>query len=219
MRSPTKSAAALVGLLAAAAGPLAAPAAATTVATRGGRPTCKRAGSRTIASSPQARVYAITGRDDGEYGAPTTIVGCWRAKERRRVALLRHGVGQALFVDRKRLAGRYVALQTTVVDAACTKYMGSSPECFTYRLASYDVRTGRHRAQGDGAPAAFALTTRGWLAWVTAPDGSGAATVFARDGAGRRQLDAGAIDPRSLSVTDDVVSWTRDGVEQTATVR
>lgn len=219
MRSPTKRAVALAVVVAAAAGPLAAPAAATTLVTRPGRPTCKRAGSVTIASSTQVRVYAISGRDDGEYGAPTTIVGCWRAKPRRRVALQHYGSGQSVSVDRKRVAGRYVALQTTVVDVACSKYMGASPDCISYRLASYDVRTGRHRAQGDGAPAAFALTTHGWLAWVTAPDASGAATVFAQDAAGRRQLDAGAIDPRSLSATADVVSWRRDGIEQTATLR
>lgn len=219
MRSPTKLALAAAAAVAA-AGSLAAPAAATSLVARPGRPTCKRAGSRTIVSSPQARVYAIVARgDDQEYGPPTTIVGCWRGQEHRRVVLQRHRLGLAVFVDRKRLSGRYVALQTTVVDAACTKYMGSSPDCVSYGLASYDLRTGRRRAQGDGNPAAIALTTRGWLAWVRQPDASGAATVFAQDGAGRRQLDAGAIDPRSLSVTVDVVSWTRDGAEQTATLR
>lgn len=216
MRSPFTGALALAVV---AAGSLAAPAAATTLVTRPGRATCKRAGSVTVASSPQARVYALTGRDDGEYGPPTTIVGCWRAQPSRRVVLQRYGSGQAASFDGRRLAGRYVALQTTVVDVACSKYMGASPECITHRLASYDLRTGRHRAQGDGAPAALALTTRGWLAWVTPPDASGAAAVVAQDGAGRRQLDAGAIDPRSLSATADVVSWRRDGAEQTATLR
>lgn len=218
MRSPTKLALAAAAAVAA-AGSLAAPAAATSLVARPGRPTCKRVGSRTIVSSPTARVYAIVGRDDGEYGAPVTVVGCWRAQERRRVVLQRFGAGQSASVERKRLAGRHVALQTTVVDVACTKYMGSAPECVSHGLASYDLRTGRLRASGDGRATAFALADRGWLAWVTQPDASGAVAVWAQDGAGRRQLDAGAIDPRSLSVTVDVVSWTRDGVEQTATLR
>lgn len=211
----------LVALLAALAalGLAAASASATTIATRGGRATCRRAGSRTLASSPTARIYAVTGADDGEYGAPVTVYGCLRRRDRRRVVLQRFSSTRAVTVVGRRLAGRYAALAESVTDVACSKYMGAAPECTTARLASFDLTTGRVRALGSAPVAAFALTPQGWLAWVAKPDPLGLADVVARDSRGVRRLDRGAVDPASLSSAGSVVSWVRDGVEQTAALR
>lgn len=221
MRSSTARLLAAAPLLTAACAAFAtAPAAATTLATRPGRPTCQRARSRTLVSSPTARVYAVTGHDDGEYGAPTTVYGCLRLHDRRRVVLRRFSATQAVTFPRRRLAGRYVALSESVVDVACTKYMGAASECSSARLASYDLRTGRARARADSPAAdALALSARGWLAWVGPADTAGVRTVRVRDSAGERVAGGGAVDPRSLSVTGDLASWVADGAEQTATLR
>jgi hypothetical protein len=198
----------------------AAPAGATTVATRPGRATCQRARSHTLVSSPTARVYTVTGADDGEYGAPVTLYGCRRFHDRRRVMLRRFSSTEAVTFSNRRLAGRYVALTESVVDVACSKYMGAAPECAFSRLVSYDLRTGRVRARADSPAAdALALSARGWLAWVGPADAAGQRTVRVRDSAGERVADSGAIDPRSLSVTGDLASWVRDGAERTATLR
>lgn len=46
-----------------------------------------------------------------------------------------------------------------------------------------------------------------------------AACLLAEDSAGRRTLDSGAIDPKTLAVELTIVSWTKAGEERFARLR
>lgn len=213
MRAP-----ALLLLLAATALGLGAAGGGSAVAARTARrATCARAHSQTLASSAAARVFLVYGRDDDLYGPPATVFGCLR-RHPRPVVLQRFAAGDAPTVTGRRLAGRYAALAETVVSVACSKYMGDAPECTTFRFASWDLTTGRVRATGRAPVAAFVLSSHGWLAWTTPPDPLGLTDVVAVTATGTRTLDRGAVDAGSLRLAGSLLSWTRAGAPQSATL-
>jgi len=93
-------------------------------------------------------------------------------------------------------------------------------------FASWDLRTGRvhlDRLSEPGLDLYHPLVvspTDGAIAWIYSNGQTdSSATVNADDTGGYRRLDIGAgIDPTSLRLSGNVVSWTHDGLTRTATV-
>lgn len=153
------------------------------------------------------------------YGQETRIYGCWHRARPRLLEALESG-DEPSFVGTA-FAAHYVGYAADHLDMMCAKVMGADPRCQSSRLHAFDLRTGRQRVSVtlDARPAQFALGTRGWLAWVTAPDAQGVREVRGAAGGATRTLDRGAIDPDSIRVRGDDASWRRDGVRRTAPLR
>ncbi len=177
------------------------------------RRSCARPGAHVLARSATARIFWVEHGESSEYGTAVTLYGCLAARGRA-VRLGSFADTDAVAVRHVRLRGPFVAYALTVVDVPCSKY--TSDPCDRAAVEVYDLRSGRARVRARARADAVALTASGWVAWVTpAPR-----AVDARDSAGRRRLDTGAIDPRSLAATGrHGVAWTRDGARRSAVLR
>ena len=106
-----------------------------------------------------------------------------------------------------RLAGRWVAWQRP-------ERRGQ------WRIAVHDLRSGRERlVNGRVAAHSLGLTTRGSVVW--AQIGTTSATpLFANELLrGRRVLDPGDVDARSVTLTGRRVRWLSGGAKRSAQVR
>lgn len=180
------------------------------------KPACAKKGSKTVASSRAARVFATGTKESGR------LYGCWKANGRRvRLATRASELEASSGFSDVRLVGRYVAWFADATDLTCAKYQQCPPGYSNYSGAVhvYDLRARRtvRTAAGIVTSPGLALTQRGAVAWIS---GSGpTAEVHAADGAGTRTLDTGAIAPASLKAEISIVSWVRDGVERFARLR
>jgi hypothetical protein len=177
---------------------------------------CSAKGAQIVARSGTALLLSAPVGSDDEYGPGTRVMTC--RKGHPRVTLVSTGPGDAIAVSHVVFTPGYVAFAFSRASTACSKYLGDDPQCFSVGVSSYNRRTGKPRASGTGAADALVATSAGWLAWLSAPDATGARTLSAVDGAGRRVLAAGVIDPASLTVAGAVVGWSAGGVAAAATL-
>src|SRR3954452_9847838 len=158
-------------------------------------PSCHIPGGRVIASGAVAKLIAIP----SPKGA--ALFACIR-RSGRKVAL-DDGYADA------QVAGRWVAWQRP-----------GGPG--RRRIAIHDLRTGRERlVDGHVAAHSLRLTVRGSVVWAQQQASSTATPLYANETtSGGRLLDAGPVDPTSITLTGRRVSWfTQDEVERTAFVR
>ena len=182
-------------------------------------PTCKRAGSKTVAQNRAVRVYTVTHSD------AKRLIACRRSTGRR--ATLFSNAGEELYTsstfDSVRLRGYYVAWSSSTTDSSCK---ASCPDpnynATTSSIRLHNVRTRRSRIVSDESPVSRALvvSNRGGVAWASHSAGMGPVEIRISVRAGDiRVLDRGRIDPRSLSIEIEIISWKRDGVERFARLR
>jgi hypothetical protein len=149
------------------------------------------------------------------YGIPATVYACFPARKRR-TKLFEIPSSEVWTHKIMRLNERYFAFAATTEDIVCEKYM--QPDCTGAYVESFRVANGAARC-GTSVPAtsALALTSRGWIAWLSG--GSQPSTLSACDSAGSRTLDQGTIDPPSVRALGTSVEWTRDGQPRSAQLR
>jgi hypothetical protein len=159
------------------------------------------------------------GPDDGEYGPPQALFGCWSARHspRRLVTFPDESTGSLtrLGADRARarFAGHFAAFSLVFTSSTCEKYAQSG--CASVLTESVSLRTGRRRAQARSPLAAddLALTGAGWFGWLpTGPD----PPLLGVDSGGQRTLDPGPVDAGSLSASGSGVAWTVAGARRGA---
>ena len=176
-------------------------------------PSCAKAGSATVRSSDQVRVYRLL-EDAGNDVVNDHLVACWRPTGRRMTLTTGYsssGYDQAY--ANVRLSGPRVALAILRWSDAC-KY-----ECDDLSLAgsaSVEVFDIRSRKRVHQVPIPFpgqvsdvALTPGGSVAWIAGD------RVQATDRGGTRTLDTG-VATRPLDAEGSIVSWVRGGAEQFA---
>jgi hypothetical protein len=179
---------------------------------------CRAKGSGTVVETRAARVYV-----GGEY-----VWGCL-FKVGRRVRLAPLWIDDLVRPRRPapiRLAGRYVAFQSFLVD-----HYGYGNDV----VATVDLRSGRtvHSWErsfdpscGETKAIALLLTRRGSTAWTTQVDDSPATCggkvtfgVMKADRSGTKVLDSGeSVDPRSLRRDGDKISWRNGSSTRSATL-
>jgi hypothetical protein len=192
-------------------------------ASAGARTTCKAAGARTVAANREVIVSEVR-EPEG-----TALYGCRRVSGRRiRLAEAFDDELQTSSAYRMvRLRGHMVAFAVAAYDISCK---GDCPPGYQPQrnlIEVHDLRRVRLvRAVPDAVPLDIAVTTRGAVAWTRAVGGtsttdSAAAEVEVRaaDSWGRRTVDRGRIEPRSLSSELTIVSWLRDGIERFTRLR
>ena len=174
-------------------------------------------GGKTVAQNRYLRLYTKKG-DASE--SRVRLYACDRkTRKRRKLAeAFDDGYVSSEEFHSVRLHGRYAAFVDHSYDISCKAACPPGYEADSYSIGVYASRSGKTRFIGpDSSPTALVLTVKGAIAWA---EGSGGAVkIQARDSAGTRTLDTGAIDPRSLGVELTIVSWTKDGEERFARLR
>jgi hypothetical protein len=179
------------------------------------RPFCSLPNTRVLRHTSTVRVLYVARPDEMDlYGTPATVYACFPAR-RRRTKLFEVPSTVTWTPKIMALTNRYFAFFATTDDGPCEK--GQQPNCTGSYVADYRLSNGRARCSAPGPATALALTSNGWIAWLSGlgrPDLP--ATVSACDSAGTRTLDQGTIDPASLHASGTSVQWTRDGQPQSA---
>jgi hypothetical protein len=183
-------------------------------------PSCKRAGSRTVAQNGVARVYELKSPE-----AERRLYGCRRSTGKR-VLLDTAGddFSEYLITDYEnvRLAGVRVAWASSSVDYSCKAACPPGYDGRSTSVRVYDLRRRAERAiQGaDPLGRGLVLSRLGGVAWAVRDAVSGGVEIHASLRTGDdRVIDSGNIDPKSLAIEITIISWMRDGVEQFARLR
>lgn len=176
---------------------------------------CDAAGGRTVSANREARVYAVENEDEH-----TLLYGCTRPGGRPRLladAFDDDYVSSSSFAQ-VRLRGHMVAFALTTYDISCKGNCPSDYQAERDLIEVVDLRRARVVRTVRGVlPLDLAVTTRGGVAWTQKADDG--VEVRAADSWGRRVLDRGAIDARSLTSELTIVSWLHDGVERFSRLR
>jgi hypothetical protein len=190
---------------------------------------CARKGSKTVARTPEMRVYTVRSVDRVAEEEVVRLYGCWSADGSKRwlaenVESDYDGSGSG-FGD-VRAAGRYVAWLAWDFDGSCKADCPPGYDQSNEAMVVYDLRRGRVLRRSDlpdhttYRSGSLALTQRGGIAWLTSAETLGSAPdLAALDRDGRRVLDSGNIEPASVRAEISIVSWVRDGVEHFARLR
>ena len=191
------------------------------------KPSCAKKGSYTVLRAPGVRVFTARVTDEEE--GLVRLYACLSANGRKQELAdsfesSYNGTSDG-FSD-VRLAGRYVAWQRDEFDGSCKADCPPNYDQSDETVIVYDVR--RERLVRQWALPEFttyrsrslALTQRGGLAWLAAPDGLGTTPQLeVLDAGGRRVLDSGNIPATSVRAEISIVSWVRDGIEHFARLR
>jgi hypothetical protein len=155
---------------------------------------------------------------DGEdfYGTPATVYACF-PKPKRRVKLFDIPAAETWKPDITRIRNRYFAVAATSIDEVCGKYQ--QPDCVSHEVAVYGTRSGGVRCSRARTATALALTSNGWIAWLTSGGTGRPSTLWACDSAGVRRLDEGTIDAGSVRAVRHTVEWTGAGQPRSADLR
>jgi hypothetical protein len=187
--------------------------AAATAATPVKRRLCTVHHARTLATVGTTRLLSRDTNIGDEYGPTTTLYGCVGRHSPRNLGEA-YGIEPATL----RITPRYAAFSFRSSDVACSKYMPNDPACTTTGIRVFDLLTGRLRASAASEAQALVLSPRGRTAWVGFPGADGRRSVVAIDAAGQRTLATGVIDPASLVLVGETVTFSVDGVSQSATL-
>jgi hypothetical protein len=197
--------------MAAANGAAATSSSAGTASTRGfaaSAPICRPARVQVLARSGQSVLfYRTTGPFDGKYGSPSALFGCTRLHQRP-VVISRFDEFTSPHFSYVSVRGAYAAYAEEQDSNTCGAYGEELCEPLAVFFESVDLRSGRARVRfTPGAPAALVVTAKGWIAWIAGTVGGSQGALFARDSHGRRELDAGPVDPASLRVSGNAITW------------
>jgi len=176
-----------------------------------------------MAAPPCARPDTITLQKNRHVRVFETRAGAARDYERVLRACNRHtghtvrlarafddGYVTSATYGRVRLAGRFVAWSSSYTDVSCKAACPPGYESTTFAAHVRDIRLTKSRhAALDSRATALVLTRLGAIAWTTGSGGT--VELSALDSAGRRVLDTGPIDPKSVTAAAESVRWTRDG--------
>jgi hypothetical protein len=176
------------------------------------RPSCTRAGSKTIAQNGFARVFERRAR----------LYACRRSNGRAvRLATRTDELETSSDFSNVRLAGRFVAWVSSDTDLSCKAQCPPGYVATRTAIQVFDVRLRRRRAvAASPSGRALVLSRNGGVAWATQAAAGGTTEVRGSVRAGDDRLfDSGAIDPASLGIEITIVSWVRDGVERFARLR
>jgi hypothetical protein len=172
------------------------------------RPYCKPANTKVLKHTKSVRIlYVEHPADEDEYGTPATVYACFPARHHR-VKLFDLSSTVVWRPTIMRLTNRYFAVAATTEDIACEKY--AQPGCTTDSVAVLRLSNGKERCGAASPASALALTSNGWIAWLSG------STLSACDSAGTRTLDQGNIDAASVRAVGSGVEWARDGQPQSA---
>jgi hypothetical protein len=176
------------------------------------RPLCKPRDSHVLKHTESVRILYVehVAQDDGEYGTPATVYACFPARHRR-VKLFDIAGSETWSPTTMRLTNRYFAFAASTDDIVCQKYM--QPDCTRNDVAVLRVSNGKERCGAPSPASALALTSDGWIAWLSG------STLSACDSAGTRMLDEGNIDAASVRAQGTTIEWTRDGQPQSVALR
>jgi hypothetical protein len=196
-------------------------AATTAPAARASAP-CRPKGSKTVAQTSKVRAFTRERSSDDH----TLLYACLLSQGKPVYATEATGIdayeetySESSFSD-VRIAGRYVAWSTESSDLSCKADCPPDYNPTSTSIGIINVRLRKKRAvpgarvMGGG----LVVTTTGAVAW-TQQGAGGAIDVVASDADGKRTLDTGAIDPKSLTASGSTVRWTNAGAPRTATVR
>jgi hypothetical protein len=207
---PLAALCALLAVLVAAAAPADA-------ARKHARPFCKPANSRVLKQTKSVRILYVQhpGQED-LYGIPATVYACFPA-HRRRTKLFDVSSSEVWTPKVTALNDRFFAFAATTEDVVCEKYQ--QPDCTGAYVADFRVSSGALRCSANVFASALALTSNGWIAWLSGAAPGQPATLSACDSAGIQTLDQGAIDAASVQASGALVEWQRDGQPQSAALR
>lgn len=185
--------------------------------TKAGRSACAAAGSRTLVSTAQARIYR-----DRDYRA----VACSYREGRHVVLDTSFGRSFAPYA----VNAHYVASLRRYYEGAATYFdlveqsLGTGRERFEEQNGPSDDCGGEDDC-GAASVGRIVMRRDGSVAWVACYSyaercTSGPYAVLLRDRIGVRLLDRGAhIRPRSLTISGRRVSWQKRGLTRRATIR
>jgi hypothetical protein len=178
---------------------------------------CKPRHSKTLGRAHGVRLVLVAhpARAD-EYGEPVTLYACF-PNSRRRVVLESFPSTVRWTPGIVRITPRYAAYAATGHGVACEKYGGA--DCVRSAVTVRTLRTGRRRCLDSSAADALALTSNGWAAWRVPGSAEAPSVLRGCDSDGVRDLDSGDIDPASVRAGGDTVTWVREGLPQSATLR
>jgi hypothetical protein len=180
------------------------------------RPFCSPRHSKVLKHTHKVRILYVEHPGDNFYGTPATVYSCFPATKRR-VKLLDFSEAQAWSPNLMALSDRYFAFSATTDDVICEKYM--QPGCRTSEVAVYRVSNGKLRCSAPESATALAMTSNGWIGWLSGGGTGQPSTLSACDSNGTRVLDQGAIDQASVHSAGASVQWTRDGQPHSADLR
>jgi hypothetical protein len=178
------------------------------------RPFCKPANSKVLKRTRAVRILYVehpAGAD--EYGTPATISACFPARKKR-TKLLELASTDSWSPKIMALNNRFFAVAATTDDVTCEKY--AQPNCVTSYVADFKLANGKQRCVTSVSATALALTSNGWIAWLSGGGTGQPSTLSACDSSGTRTLDLGTIDAASVKAAGTAVNWTRDGQPQSA---
>ncbi len=177
---------------------------------------CKAKESKTLVKTRYVRVFETPGA--GEFDSKY-MYGCLYSRGKR---IKLDEAEDADFTsseayDLVTVAGRFVAWRHERVDLSCK---GNCPPGYDTNpnwIEVYDLRNRtRRRIHLEAEPSRLVAATTGGVAWLV----QGAQLELrASDADGERLLDAGAIDPGSLSVRGRILSWLNAGQARSTKLR
>jgi hypothetical protein len=176
---------------------------------------CFPKSSRTLLKTKHVRIFFDRKRD--------RWYGCLLATGKRTtLATLKGEIGDggAFYKDDVRVAGDFVGY--------ATDYCGADGFCASsVRVRNLakgtkvtDVLATPNDLSEAGADVSdLEVTKRGSVAWIAALDGGPQEVWAAEAGKKQKQLDGGLIEKKSLKLAGSELSWLKDGLRQTATLR
>jgi hypothetical protein len=113
------------------------------------------------------------------------------------------------------LNGRFIAMQIEDYDISCKAACPDGYNPYTYTLARYDVKRRKpYSVTGQAQQDSLIVSARlGKLAWIQS---SG---VGFEVHVNKQTIDQGAVDPRSLKLVGDKLTWTNAGTVMTYTLK
>ena len=163
-----------------------------------GTATCFAAKGRTLALSPQARLFT--------HGP--ALFGCRRGHRPARLATSYDDrYVESTSFSKPKLAGLYAAFVVSHTDISCKAGCPPGYDETKQRLVLVDLRTMKQTSIDEYEDGTWDLTATGAAAWIT-PD----RVVLAVQQGTRSELARGAgIDPASLQASRSRVTWRQDG--------
>ena len=191
--------------------------------------TCNTRRGSTVFRSGRVRLLAV-GPAPIEYQSDVTsrLMGCLKPNGRAFFLdfLSQAGDSNVGVLESPRAAAPFVAYAIQASDEIAGKY--GQPSTSYIHIESVNLRTGKkvtysqfvqqpdQQSTAEAAVPNLQVTTSGWIAWILSS--AKGETLYAFDSGGRRILDTGSIDPKSLAVSGSTVTWTNAGVQRSATL-
>jgi hypothetical protein len=181
------------------------------------RPFCSPRYTKVLKHTSAVRILYVEHPADADlYGIPATVYACFPARKRR-TKLFEVASTEIWSPKTMAITNRYFAFAATTEDVVCEKY--AQPNCTGSYVADYNVSNGTARCSTSVSATALALTSNGWIAWLSSGGTGQPSTLTACDSAGTRTLDQGTIDAASVHAVRAAIHWTRDGQPQSADLR